>query len=103
MSEFAQITSEYQVTKGGNALEYQIENEYGEQWLTDPTLRVPNETAIAYMELLEANARTNGIDVPLYHNNPNMNSKSWSRDWSDAGGNVDVYGLDSYPAVGDHG
>ena len=99
MSEFARITSRYQVSAGGNALEYQIENEYGEQWLGDPTLRKPNDTAISYMELLEANARSNGINVPLTHNNPNMNSKSWSQDWSKDGGDVDVYGLDSYPAV----
>jgi len=51
------------------------------------------------MQLLEANARANGIDVPLIHNDPNMNTKSWSKDFSSAGGNVDLYGLDSYPSV----
>jgi beta-galactosidase GanA len=74
-----------------------MENEYGEQWLNVST-KLPNNTAIDYMELLEANARSNGINIPLTHNNPNMNTKSWSKDFSNAGGNVDVYGLDSYPA-----
>ncbi|RAH41947.1 glycoside hydrolase family 35 protein [Aspergillus brunneoviolaceus CBS 621.78] len=96
--EVSQITSRYQVTNGHNTICYQIENEYGDQWLTDPSQRVPNETAIDYMELLEASARDNGITVPLTFNDPNMNAKSWSSDWSDAGGNVDVTGVDSYPS-----
>jgi hypothetical protein len=51
------------------------------------------------MAALEASARTNGIDVPLIHNDPNMNSKSWSQDFApNATGNVDVAGLDSYPS-----
>lgn len=97
-SEFAKITSKYQITSGQNALAYQMENEYGQQWIGNPAKKVPNDTAIDYMELLEASARSNGINIPLTHNNPNMNSKSWSKDFSNAGGNVDVYGLDSYPA-----
>jgi hypothetical protein len=92
--------SDYLVSNGGNVFIYQIENEYGNQWIGTPTKRVPNPTATAYMELLEANARQNGIDIPLMVNDPNMNADSWSSDFSDAGGNVDVYGLDSYPSVG---
>lgn len=60
------------MTNGGNGLLFQIENEYGEQWIGTPTKRVPNPTATAYMELLEASARDNGIDVPLTFNNPNL-------------------------------
>ncbi|KAJ5682963.1 hypothetical protein N7462_006128 [Penicillium macrosclerotiorum] len=97
-SKMAQITSGYQVTNGENAIVYQIENEYGQQWIGSASERVPNETAIAYMELLEANARANGITVPLTANDPNMNSHSWGSDWSDEGGNVDVAGVDSYPS-----
>lgn len=98
-AEVSEITSKYQITDGHNTLCYQIENEYGQQWIDDPVDRNPNETAIAYMELLQASARANGITVPLTANDPNMNTKSWGKDWSNAGGNVDVVGVDSYPSV----
>ncbi|RDW75679.1 hypothetical protein BP5796_06500 [Coleophoma crateriformis] len=97
ISGVSKIISDHQVTNGGNVFIYQIENEYGQQWINSAT-KTPNETAIAYMELLEASARSNGIDVPLVHNNPNMNTKSWSKDFSNEGGNVDIYGLDHYPS-----
>ncbi|KAL2824945.1 glycoside hydrolase superfamily [Aspergillus cavernicola] len=97
-SKVSEITSNYQITDGENTLCYQIENEYGQQWIGDPVDRTPNETAVAYMELLKASARENGITVPLTGNDPNMNTKSWGSDWSDAGGNVDAVGLDSYPS-----
>ncbi|KAF2457709.1 glycoside hydrolase superfamily [Lineolata rhizophorae] len=98
MSEYSELVSNYQVSQGENVYLYQIENEYGEQWIGDPTDKVPNPTATAYMDALEATARANGIDVPLIANDPNMRVLSWSEDFSDAGGNVDVYGLDSYPS-----
>ncbi|KAL4977037.1 glycoside hydrolase superfamily [Aspergillus desertorum] len=97
-AEVSEITSRYQVTDGHYTLCYQIENEYGQQWIGDPVDRNPNRTAIAYMELLQASARENGITVPLTGNDPNMNTKSWGSDWSDAGGNLDTVGLDSYPS-----
>jgi hypothetical protein len=52
------------------------------------------------VELLEKCARDAGINVPLTHNNPNMNTKSWSKDYDTvrAGGDVDIYGLDHYPS-----
>ncbi|OQE17633.1 hypothetical protein PENSTE_c020G02978 [Penicillium steckii] len=97
-TKVSEITSKYQVTDGENAMVYQIENEYGNQWEGSAVDRVPNETAIHYMELLEANARANGIVIPLTSNDPNMNTHSWGSDWSDEGGNVDVAGVDSYPS-----
>lgn len=97
-TKFAEITAPHQVTTKGNALAYQIENEYGYQFLNVTISKIGNETAIDYMELLEKNAHDNGISVPLTHNNPNMNSKSWSKDFTVNGGDVDMYGLDSYPA-----
>ncbi|KAF2092648.1 hypothetical protein NA57DRAFT_49846 [Rhizodiscina lignyota] len=96
-TKFTQLTEPYQITRGGNGLAFQIENEYGEQW-ANITTKTPNETAVAYVELLEKNARANGIDIPLYANNPNLNTKSWSKDFSNAGGNVDMYGVDNYPS-----
>ncbi|CAN9151065.1 unnamed protein product [Alternaria alternata] len=97
-SKFSELTSKHLVTKGGNALVYQIENEYGEQW-EDREEKIPNTAAGRYMQALEDSARANGIDVPLIHNDPNMNTKSWSKDFAPgAVGNVDVAGLDSYPS-----
>ncbi|KAF4637265.1 hypothetical protein G7Y89_g814 [Cudoniella acicularis] len=96
-SEISQIVSKHQVTNGGNVFIYQIENEYGDQW-TNVAARTPDYPAISYMELLEASARSNGINIPLIHNNPNMNTKSWSKDFSNQGGNVDVYAVDHYPS-----
>lgn len=95
----SQIISEHTVVKGGNVFIYQIENEYGQQW-TNVARRTPNETAIHYMELLEAAANRSGIDVPTLHNNPNLNTKSWSLDYdiNHVGGDVDVSGLDNYPS-----
>lgn len=84
---------------GGNVLLFQVENEYGEQWL-NVTARTPNETAIAYMKLLEASAKNNGIDIPTIANNPNLGSKCWSLDYDihHVGGDTDLYGLDNYPS-----
>jgi beta-galactosidase GanA len=97
-SKFSSLTSKYEVTKGGNGLVSQIENEYGEQW-KDRAKNIPNQAAGQYMAALEASARRNGVDVPLIHNDPNMNTKSWSQDYAPgAVGNVDVAGLDSYPS-----
>ncbi|RMZ71015.1 glycoside hydrolase family 35 [Pyrenophora seminiperda CCB06] len=97
-SKFSELTSKHLVTNGGNALVYQIENEYGEQW-KDTTKKIPDDAAGRYMQALEDSARANGIDIPLIHNDPNMNTKSWSKDYAPgAVGNVDVAGLDSYPS-----
>ncbi|KAF2258955.1 putative beta-galactosidase B [Lojkania enalia] len=97
-SKYSAIVSKYLVTNGGNVFLYQIENEYGEQWVGDARKKVPNVPAGNYMAYLESIARQNGIDIPLIHNDPNMNSKSWSKDFSNGMGNVDVAGVDSYPS-----
>lgn len=85
------------ITNGGNVVLFQIENEFGQQW-EDVATRTPNVAADEYMALLEQSARDNGIDVPLAHNNPNMHAYSWSKDYSNVTGNVDVVGVDSYPS-----
>jgi hypothetical protein len=97
MEKMSQIIAKHQVTNGGNVFIYQIENEYGNQWL-NVDKKIPNYPAIDYMELMEASARKNGINVPLIHNNPNLNTKSWSKDFSNEGGNVDIYAADNYPS-----
>lgn len=93
----AEYVRPHLITNGGPVIMWQIENEYGEQWL-DADTKKPNQTAINYMELLEEKTRQWGVDVPFTANNPNMWTRSWSKDYSDAGGEVDVYGLDHYPA-----
>ncbi|KAI3340175.1 glycoside hydrolase superfamily [Ustulina deusta] len=97
MTKLAKIVAPHLITNGGNVVFFQIENELGNQWL-DVATKIPNLPVQEYMELLEQNARENGIDIPLTYNAPNMNGYSWSSDFSDAKGNVDVVGLDSYPS-----
>jgi len=116
MSRIGEIVSKHLVTKGGNVILYQLENEfvapsflfslpllithaihrYGEQW-RNVAQKTPNWPAIEYMEALDANARESGIDIPNYHNQPNLNTFSWSKDFSNVGGELDMYGVDSYP------
>lgn len=98
LTEISNIVSAYQISDGGGpSLLYQIENEYGAQW-DDPLAKIPYPIGISYFELLEAAVRDSGITIPFVANNPNMNTLSWSKDYSDEGGNVDVYGVDSYPS-----
>ncbi|KAF4121682.1 Beta-galactosidase, domain 2 [Geosmithia morbida] len=97
MREISAIIEPHLITNGGNVIMFQIENELAGQW-KDIDNRIVDPTIADYMQLLEDSARNNGIDVPLSHNNPNMNSYSWSEDFSNATGNVDVVGLDSYPS-----
>ncbi|KAK6821046.1 family 35 glycosyl hydrolase [Apiospora arundinis] len=97
MSEVSRIIAPHLITNGGNVVIFQIENELGNQWKNIAN-RTDNTPVQEYMQLLEDTARDNGIDVPLTHNAPNMNGYSWSKDFSNATGNIDVVGLDSYPS-----
>ncbi|KAF7595028.1 hypothetical protein BBP40_007629 [Aspergillus hancockii] len=92
----SQIIAPHLITNGGNVILYQIENEFGEQWKNEKT-QEPNTPAQKYMQYLQDVSRENGINTPLFHNLPNMNGYSWSKDRSNATGNVDVIGVDSYP------
>jgi beta-galactosidase len=49
------------------------------------------------MEQLEAAFRAAGITVPLTHNEKGERAQSWSTDYKDVGGAVNMYGLDNYP------
>lgn len=93
----ARLAGDYAITRGGNVILFQIENEYGEQWL-NVAARTPNETAISYMELLEASAKENGVDIPTIANAPNLGAKSWSLDYdiNHVGGDTDLYALVSH-------
>ncbi|KAK3941395.1 family 35 glycosyl hydrolase [Diplogelasinospora grovesii] len=93
----SEIVKPHLITNGGNVILYQIENELSGQW-KNIAQKTPNPPVDNYMQLLEDTARASGIDVPLTHNAPNMNGYSWSKDFSNVTGNVDVVGLDSYPS-----
>lgn len=96
-TNISSIIEPYLITNGGNVILFQIENELGWQW-EDVATKTPYPPVDNYMQLLQDSARASGIDVPLTHNDPNMNSFSWSKDFSNVTGNVDVVGLDSYPS-----
>ncbi|EJD51752.1 hypothetical protein AURDEDRAFT_143037 [Auricularia subglabra TFB-10046 SS5] len=96
MTHIGEIVSKHLITRGGNVILYQLENEIGSQF-RDPVNKVPNPPSINYMIALEKNARAAGIDVPLFTNAPNARGRSWSKDYSNVGGEQDIYGLDSYP------
>jgi len=49
------------------------------------------------MEQLESAYRAAGITVPFTHNEKGQRSQSWSTDYENVGGAVNMYGLDSYP------
>lgn len=95
--EISQLIAPHLVTNGGNVIMYQIENELNGQW-KNIQQRVLNPPIANYMQELQDVAREQGIDVPLSHNAPNMRGYSWSKDFSNATGNVDVVGVDSYPS-----
>ncbi|KAI9170926.1 putative beta-galactosidase B [Paramyrothecium foliicola] len=95
--ETARLTAPHLVTNGGNVIMYQIENELNGQW-RNIQQRVLNPTIANYMQELQDVVREQDIDVPLSHNAPNMRGYSWSKDFSNATGNVDVVGVDSYPS-----
>jgi hypothetical protein len=49
------------------------------------------------MEQLKAAFLLSGVTVPFSHNEKGMRSISWSTDYQNVGGAVNLYGLDSYP------
>ncbi|KAK7049803.1 hypothetical protein VNI00_005233 [Paramarasmius palmivorus] len=89
-----EITAQHQITNGGPIILSQIENEICCQRNSDGSINFP---VADYMARLEQNARDNGVLIPLMTNAPNMNSKSWSKDYNPGLGSQDVYALDSYP------
>jgi len=84
LSEVDPIIAAHQITRGGDVILYQIENEYG---YTDPT-------GEAYFGNLEAQAKTDGIDVPTYTNDVGSYANGWAPGTPDA---PDLMGSDQYP------
>lgn len=80
-----------QITEGGPIILNQIENELQE------TTHSATNTLVLYMEQIEAAFLAAGVVVPSTSNEKGMRSQSWSVDYQNVGGAVNVYGLDSYP------
>ncbi|KAK5676411.1 hypothetical protein LTS10_011224 [Elasticomyces elasticus] len=91
ITEIDTILARNQVTEGGNVILHQIENELQE------TRYDPTNTLVKYMEQIENATREAGIVIPITHNEKGQRSMSWSTDYQDVGGAVNIYGLDSYP------
>lgn len=85
------ILANNQITNGGPVILNQIENELSE------TKHSADNTVVQYMEQIEAAFIAAGIVVPSTSNEKGERSRSWSTDYENVGGAVNIYGLDSYP------
>lgn len=91
IQEVSAVLAKNQITNGGPVILLQVENELQE------TVHSSSNTLVIYMEQLKKAFRESGIVVPFFHNEKGMRSMSWSTDYQDVGGSVNIYGLDSYP------
>ncbi|KAL1304118.1 hypothetical protein AAFC00_000549 [Neodothiora populina] len=91
LQELSAVIARNQITEGGPVILYQIENELSE------TVHQADNTLVVYMEQIEEAARDAGIVVPFTSNEKGQRAQSWSTDYQNVGGAVNVYGLDSYP------
>jgi beta-galactosidase GanA len=82
LSEIDPIIAAHQVTKGGDVIAYQVENEYASQG-TD---------ASQYMADLEQQATSDGIDVPF-----TFNQCCGAQTYTSGLGAVNISGTDNYP------
>ncbi|KAF7597434.1 hypothetical protein BBP40_003681 [Aspergillus hancockii] len=89
--EVGKIIAANQITNGGPVILNQHENELQE------TTYASENTKVIYMEQIAETFKEAGIVVPSSHNEKGMRSVSWSTDYKNVGGAVNVYGLDSYP------
>ncbi|CAI6088795.1 unnamed protein product [Clonostachys chloroleuca] len=87
------ILAANQITEGGPVILVQVENELRQ------TVHEPDHTLVQYMIKLEEAFRDAGVVVPLTHNEKSMSRQSWSSDFQNVGGAVDVYALDHYPGA----
>lgn len=82
-SEIDPIIAAHQVTRGGDVILYQVENENQNH----------SPSSIAYMQALEAKVASDGINVPTLANN----FGSGVSNWASGPGATDLYGTDLYP------
>lgn len=88
-----EIIAANQITEGGPVILNQRENE-----LRQPT-HEPDDPLVLYMEQLKAAFEDVGIVVPSSHNEKGLHEISWSTDYQDVGGAVNIYGMDTYPGA----
>ena len=91
VAEVGAIIAKNQITNGGPVILAQVENELSQ------TKYEATNTLVVYMEQLKTAFKDAGIVVPLTHNEKGFRAKSWSTDYNNVGGAVNIYGLDSYP------
>ncbi|CAK7199090.1 hypothetical protein SEUCBS139899_001760 [Sporothrix eucalyptigena] len=93
IAAIGKIIAKNQITNGGPVILTQVENELTE------TRHTATDSLVVYMQQLEAAFRSAGItSTPFTSNEKGMRgAASWSSDYQDVGGAVDVYGMDSYP------
>lgn len=84
LSEVDPIIAAHQITRGGDVILYQIENEYG----------YTNPNGEAYFGNLEAQAKADGINVPTDTNDVGSYANGWAPGTPDA---PDLMGSDQYP------
>ncbi|KAK0124585.1 hypothetical protein ONS95_009534 [Cadophora gregata] len=91
ITQIGEIIARNEITKGGPVILNQHENELQE------TSHVATNTLVIYMEQIKKAFLDAGITVPSTHNEKGMRSQSWSTDYQNVGGAVNIYALDSYP------
>ncbi|PSK34590.1 hypothetical protein B9Z65_8916 [Elsinoe australis] len=91
IARIGEIIAANEIVRGGPVILNQVENE-----LTQ-TRHVANDTLVIYMEQVKKAFRDAGVRVPYTANEKGMRGQSWSVDYQNVGGAVDIYGLDSYP------
>ena len=91
LTQINAIIAKHQITRGGNVILYQVENE----------LFDTSDTHRRYMDHLIKKVKADGIDVPLFHNSPNRlpnwvpaNSGTY---FTVAAPGLDLYAYDGYP------
>ncbi|KJR80792.1 uncharacterized protein SPSK_05309 [Sporothrix schenckii 1099-18] len=92
IAAIGKIIAKNQISNDGPIILTQVENELTE------THHTASDSLVIYMQQLEAALRAAGINTPLTSNEKGMRgAASWSSDYQDVGGAVDIYGMDSYP------
>lgn len=86
-----EIIAANQITEGGPVILNQRENELRQ------ATHEPDDPLVLYMEQLKAAFEDVGIVVPSSHNEKGLHEVSWSSDYQDVGGSVNIYAMDTYP------